>query len=295
MGVEGLSFAIREALSSIRRNSLMSVVAISTVAISLFILASVLLLSVNLDHMAGMWESQVHLRVYLVQNVDARAIKEIQQKIEAIEGVTKTTFVSKEEALERLKKQFGEQKDLLAGIEGTNPLPNSFEIGVNPPQKIKEVASLIEKIKGVEKVQYRQEIVDKLFKLTAGVRLFGLALLFTMGAATVFIISNTIRVAVFSRRREIAIMKLVGATDALIRGPFVIEGMVLGLAGSVISSTITWLVYSWVFHATTSSLPFLPLMSPRSLLWQVVLGLVFAGSLIGATGSGLSLRRYLRV
>jgi cell division transport system permease protein len=295
MGLEGFAFALHEAFASIRRNSLMSLIALSTVAVCLFLLASVLLLSINLGYLAGMWESQVHLRVYINGSVDAKGVKDLESRIGQVDGVANVTFVTKEQALERLRQQFGQQKDLLTGIEGANPLPNSFEVRVNPPQRSKDVATVVEKLKGVDKVQFRQEIVEKLFSATAAVRVFGLALVVTVGAGTVFIISNTIRIAVFSRRREIGIMKLVGATDALIRGPFVIEGLVLGLAGSMLSSALVWALYGWVFNVTTINLPFLPLVAPDPLVLQIGAGLTGAGTFIGAAGSAISIRRYLRV
>ena len=273
----------------------MSLIALSTVAVCLFLLASVLLLSINLGYLAGMWESQVHLRVYINGSVDAKGVKDLESRIGQVDGVANVTFVTKEQALERLRQQFGQQKDLLTGIEGANPLPNSFEVRVNPPQRSKDVATVVEKLKGVDKVQFRQEIVEKLFSATAAVRVFGLALVVTVGAGTVFIISNTIRIAVFSRRREIGIMKLVGATDALIRGPFVIEGLVLGLAGSMLSSALVWALYGWVFNVTTINLPFLPLVAPDPLVLQIGAGLTGAGTFIGAAGSAISIRRYLRV
>lgn len=295
MGIDGLAFAIRESVQSIRRNGLMSAVAVTTVAVCLFFLASVLLLSVNLSHMAGQWESQVHVRVYLDDKVEQKTVKDIQAKIEAIDGVTKVTYVSKDEALARLREQFGQQKDLLAGIEGSNPLPNSFEVRVNPPQRIPEVGSIIEKIAGIEKIQFRQEIVDRLFKATAAVRVFGLALVLLMATGAVFIISNTIRITVFSRRREIGIMKLVGATDALIRGPFMIEGLLLGLLGAALSSFAISNMYRWLFEQCIESLPFLPLVAPEPLLLNTSASLVLVGALLGSAGSVLSIRRYLRV
>jgi len=295
MGLEGFSFALHEALLSIRRNTLMSLVATSTVAVCLFFLAGVSLLSVNMDHMAGTFESHVHLRVYVVQGTDQKVIKELEAKIDEVEFVDKVTYVSKEAALERMRKQFGDQKDLLAGIESTNPLPDSFEVRVDPPQKIKDVALVVEKIKGVEKVQFRQEIVDKLFSLTAAVRGFGIALVIVMGSGALFIMSNTIRITVFSRRREVGIMKLVGATDSLIRGPFLIEGLILGFVGSVVAAVAIFALYTWLFGVVTSNLPFLPLLTPQPLLVEVAMALLAAGAFIGGAGSTVSLRRYLRV
>ncbi len=295
MGLEGLSFALHEGLLSIRRNTLMSLVAASTVAVCLFFLAGVSLLSVNMEHMAGTFESQVHLRVYVAQGTDQKTVKELETKIGAVDGVGSVTFVSKEAALERMRKQFGEQKDLLAGLEGTNPLPDSFEVRVEPPQKINDVALVVEKLKGVEKVQFRQDIVEKLFSLTSAVRGFGIAIVVVMAGGALFIMSNTIRITVFSRRREVGIMKLVGATDSLIRGPFMVEGLVLGFTGSIVAAASIFALYTWLFETVTSSLPFLPLVTPQPLLIQVSGALLGAGAFIGGLGSAVSLRRYLRV
>ncbi len=295
MGIHGLGFAIREAFSSIRRNGLMSAVAVTTVAVCLFFLAGVILLSVNLSHMAGMWEEQVHVRVYLEEEIEPDVILHLRARILEIEGVEDAQFVSRDEALERLKQQFGQQKDLLAGIEGSNPLPNSFEVRVVPPQRIPEVGAEMQMLEGVESVQFRQDILDTLFQATAAVRVFGLVLVLVMGLGAVFIISNTIRITVFSRRREIGIMKLVGATDALIRGPFMIEGLILGLLGSALAAYGVSHIYRWVFEQCVQSLPFLPLVSPEPLLYDTALSLAVAGALLGASGSVLSIRRYLKV
>jgi len=295
MGLEGLSFALHEGLVSIRRNTLMSLVAASTVAVCLFFLAGVSLLSVNMEHMAGTFESQVHLRVYVAQGTDQKTVKELETKIGQVDGVGSVAFVCKEAALERMRKQFGEQKDLLAGLEGTNPLPDSFEVRVEPPQKINDVALVVEKLKGVEKVQFRQDIVEKLFSLTSAVRGFGIAIVVVMAGGALFIMSNTIRITVFSRRREVGIMKLVGATDSLIRGPFMVEGLVLGFSGSIVAAASIFALYTWLFEAVTSSLPFLPLVTPQPLLIQVSGAVLGAGAFIGGLGSAVSLRRYLRV
>jgi len=293
MGIDGLAFAVREAFSSIKRNSLMSLIAVSTVAVCLFSVASIFLLAVNLSGATGLWENQVQLRVFLAGNLDAKGIKDIQERIQSTESVSKVVYVSREEGLERLRQQFGQQKDLLAGIESSNPLPNSFEVKVVPPQKTREVALLLEKIKGIDKVQYAQEVVETLFRATAAVKALGAALLVAMGVGAVFIISNTIRIAVFSRRREIGIMKLVGATDSLIRGPFLIEGFVLGVIGSLLSAAATIALYGYVF--ATVQFPFLPLVSPQPVLIHVSLALLITGGLLGGTGSILSIRKYLRV
>jgi cell division transport system permease protein len=295
MGIDGLTFAVSESFASIKRNGLMSLIAASTVAICLFLLSTILLLALNLSNMASSWEEQVQLKVFIAQAVDAKGIKDLQAAIEKLDGVTKVTFVSKEEGLERLRQQFGQQKDLLAGVEKDNPLPNAFDVKVIPAQKLKEVAAQTEKLKGVDKVQMRQDIVERLFSVTSAVRLFGALFVLLMSAASIFIISNTIRIAVFSRRREIGIMKLVGATDALIRGPFVIEGLFLGLIGSGLSAVLVSAFYSWIYSTASLSLSFLPLVNPDPLLAQLLLGLMIMGAVLGSVGSGLSIRKYLRV
>ncbi|MCL4425759.1 MAG: permease-like cell division protein FtsX [Firmicutes bacterium] len=295
MGLRAWEYAIRESAVSIRRNGLMSLAAVSTIGLALLILATFLTLAANLQHMAGYLEAQVEIRAFLRADAAVKVRDETQQAISALPGVTKVTFVSREEALKRLRQQFGEQQGVLDAVEEMNPLPDGFEIKVDQPESVEKVAAAVEKLPGIEKVKYQQGLVQRLFRLTQAVRTLGIALAAALAAATLFIISNTIRLTVFARRREVAIMKLVGATDAFIRRPFFLEGLALGVVGAVVAALAIWLSYSWLVTGISLSLPFIPLVSRQPFLANLSLVLVVLGAIIGAGGTLFSLKRYLKV
>ncbi|MBP2646292.1 MAG: hypothetical protein H6Q75_1732 [Firmicutes bacterium] len=177
----------------------------------------------------------------------------------------------------------------------TNPLPNSFEVKVDMPEKVKLVASALSKMKGVENAKFGQEVIEKLFSLTRMIRLFGLVLIIFLALAALFIISNTIRITVFARRKEIGIMKYVGATNWFIRWPFLIEGMILGFGGALISVILIVKIYGLLIQQVTESLTFLPLIPQYPFLTRISMFLLVTGTAIGALGSTISLRRFMKV
>lgn len=295
MGLRSWQYAVRESVVSIRRNGLMSLAAVSTIALALLILSIFLTLAANLQHMAGYLESQVEIRAFLKGDTTVKVRDEARQAIAALPGVTSVTFVSRDEALKRLRQQFGEQQSVLDAVEEMNPLPDGFEIKVDKPENVDGVAAAVGKIPGIEKVKYQQGLVQRLFRLTQAIRTLGILLATALALATLFIISNTIRLTVFARRREVAIMKLVGATDAFIRRPFFLEGLVLGLGGALVAALAIWVGYSWLAKSISASLPFVPLVPRQPFLANLSLTLLVLGAIIGAGGTILSLRRYLKV
>ena len=238
MKVRTIEYYIREVFISLRRNNWMSVASIGTVAVSLFIFGMFLMMVMNMNKLAENMESQVQINVYLLDKVDREQARDIEKDLKEIEGVESVGFVTKDEAMERFKDRLGDQKTLLDALDETNPLPDSFEVTVTNPDLVKTAAEKMEKLDGVECAKYGQDVMEHLFEITRLLRIFGFTLMLVLAFATLFIISNTIRLTVFARRKEIAIMKYVGATDWFIRWPFVMEGMVLGLFGSIIA--IPW-------------------------------------------------------
>jgi cell division transport system permease protein len=273
----------------------MSLASAGTVTISLLVLAVILLTAVNLEYMLSTVESQVELKAYLADEVAEKSLSELTAKIKETAGVAEATFVTKEEALDRLREQFREQPEVIELVEQNNPLRDSFEIKVVPPEMVREVAEVVAAYPGVAEMKYKQELVDSLFKVTRALRMAGLILVGLMAVATVFIISNTIRLTVFARRREVAIMKLVGATDGFIRGPFTVEGVLLGLIGALAAMVFVWIGYGWVVSKITSFLPLWPIAPRQPLLTNLTGGLLALGAFLGALGSAISLRRFLKV
>ena len=280
----------REAFTSLIRNRWMSVASIGAVASVLIIFGSFLLISVNFNYILKDVESQVEITAYLLDTADQATITLINRQIIGFEGVREVKFISKEEALEEFKQQVG--PELLEGIP--NPLPNSFRIKVHSPEVVVEVAQRIEKLQGVEQVEYGKGIVERLIKIVYWIRLIGIIVMAVFAAISVFIISNTIRLTVFARRREINIMKYIGATDWYVRWPFLLEGMFLGLVGSSIAVGILAVAYKYLCRAVQINLPMISLV-PMEEFNIYALGFLLIGMIIGALGSSFSIKRFLRV
>lgn len=295
MSLRTKEYFIREAFISIRRNGLMSVAAISTVAISLLVLGLFLVLVFNINNMASMLESQVQITVYVKDEVSNDKMTELKGQLAKLTGVTKVDFTSKEQAMKDFRKRLGDQKDLLDSLGEVNPLPNSFAVHVDKPENLKPIAEKIKKLENIESMRFGQEIIEQLFKVTYFIRVGGLVLIVFLTFATLFIVSNTIRLTVFARRKEVSLMKYVGATDWFIRWPFLLEGMILGLVGSGLACVLIGVVYSVIVEQIHSTLAFMPILPKQPLLGNVSLLIVFLGMTIGAIGSFISLKKFLKV
>lgn len=287
-------YVFREALASVRINGFMSFASVGTVTISMAVLAIFLLMAINLDHLALTIEDQVEITVFLNPKAEGESVKNLQTVISGTPGVASARFISKDEAINELKKKFGDRQDLLEGI-GSEAIRPSFQIRLADPSQVTTVARQIAGQPGVEKVDFMEETVKKIFRFTRALRLLGLTLAIVLAGATVFIISNTIRLTVFARRREIGIMKLVGATDSFIRRPFMVEGMLLGLLGSLLSALVVWTSYSWAVKTVVEIIPFFSLVPATPLMTDLTWLLLALGAVLGAAGSALALHRFLRV
>lgn len=294
MKLQTIEYIIREVFFSIRRNSLMAFASIGTVAVSLFVFGMFLILVINMNRMADSIESEVEISVYLDDGVTEDEAKKIGEEILAMQGIESAKFIGKDEALTRFRERLGDQRFLLDALGDENPLPDSFEVRVIRPDMVRTAAEAIGEMRGVESAKYGQDVVEHLFDMTRLVRLFGLALMLVLAMATLFIIANTIRLTVFARRREIAIMKYVGATDWFIRWPFLIEGIVLGLFGSIVASVVLRGTYRIIAAKVYDTLAFFPLVPETPFLHYVSFALLICGMAIGALGSNISMKRFLK-
>ncbi len=288
-------YFVKETYKSIRRNGFMSFASISTVAVSLLVLGMFLMIFLNTNNLAQYLESQVQVSVYMQDSATEKELASVKEKLAKMPGVVKVTQVSKTQALERFKKRLGDQEQLLHSLGKENPFPNSFEIQVDNPERIKVLTPQIGQLPKVETAKFGQEVVEHLFQLTKILRFGGILLVVFLAMATLFIISNTIRLTVFARRKEVIIMKYVGATDWFIRWPFLLEGMTLGFFGAVLASVLINSIYSGLLERIHATLAFLPLLPTSPLLIYVDLFLLIAGTGIGALGSYISLRKFLQV
>ncbi|MFF2092644.1 permease-like cell division protein FtsX [Paenibacillus sp. NPDC058174] len=296
---------IREGLKSILRNGWMSFASMSSMFISLFLLGVFLIVALNINSLAADFESQVQIRVYLQTDIDQEKKNELQNKIGRMTEVSKVTFVSKEEGLELLRENLGQDgDDLLDGYDKeSNPLPDSFTVEVFDPQTIEAAAAQINEInksddmKPITKVKYGQGTIETLFKVTNAVRNIGLVIVIGLGVTAMFLISNMIKMTIIARRREIGIMKLVGATNAFIRWPFFIEGAIIGVVSSVITTAAVLFSYSELVRLTKvdMGLMLLKLVPVEECGLQVGVLLIGLGTLLGVWGSTISVRKYLKV
>ena len=288
-------YFIKETYKSIRRNGFMSFASISTVAVSLLVVGMFLIIFLNTNNLAQYLENQVQISVYMQDSATDKELASVKDKLTKMPGVVKVTQVNKQQALERFKKRLGDQEQLLNSLGKENPFPNSFEVQVDNPDRIKVLTPQIGQLPKVETAKFGQEVVEHLFQLTKILRLGGIVLVVFLAMATLFIISNTIRLTVFARRKEVIIMKYVGATDWFIRWPFLLEGMTLGFFGAVVAFVLINSIYASLLDRIHATLAFLPLLPTSPLLLYVDLFLLAAGTGIGALGSYISLRKFLRV
>lgn len=288
-------YFIAEVFRSLRRNNWMTFASIGTVTVSLFVLGVFLILVLNMNRLAGMLESQVQISVYLEDHLTDREKRQIEYDITSLQGIDTVKYVDRDEAKTRLQERLGDQKYLLDALSDDNPLPDAFEVTVTTPAVVESAASAISAMSGVEEAKYGQDVIEHLFDITRLMRIFGLVLMLLLGAATLFIIANTIRLTVFARRKEIAIMKYVGATDWFIRWPFLLEGIVLGCFGGIIAAVALRSFYAAMAAQIYSTLAFFPLLPQYPFMNYVTLAILGSGIVVGAIGSLISLKRFLRV
>lgn len=284
---------VKEGFKSIGRNGWMSFAAVSAVSITLLLVGSLIGIVSNINNFATDIENDVSVRVY----VDLAATEEIQDdladQLVALDQVENVVFSSREDELENVKGSYGDTFDLFEGDR--NPLHDVFIVDTTSPEVTSEVADQIEGMDYVSDVNYGGADADKLFEMTSTIRNVGGIIIGALLFTAVFLISNTIRITIFSRSTEIEIMKLVGATNWFIRWPFLIEGALIGFVGAVIPSVVLWFLYDTIFGTVSGFLSgtTFALLSPDPFMYQLLLGLMAIGVTIGAVGSAFSMRRFL--
>jgi cell division transport system permease protein len=294
MRIKNIQYYFREAIQSIIRNSWISVASVGVVAVSLLILGSSLLVVINANNIAANLESSVEISLFLKEQLTPDQVQNLEAEIAGMPEVTQVVFVSKQQALEEMRANFGEKQDILAGLEEKNPLPDALRIRTAAVEQVAPLAAELETFDQVDQVRYGQGVVEKLLALSKWVRTAGLITMVLLGIAAVFLIATTIRLSVYSRRKEIGIMKILGATNWFVQFPFVLEGMILGLIGSMLAVTAVYLGYISLIDNIQLSLPFMQLVTDRDLIKPLMQGLLLMGLAIGAAGSMISMRKFLK-
>jgi cell division transport system permease protein len=289
-------YLLREAWANISTNRTTTVVAIFTTAFTLACVGIFLLLYVNLRTAAGWLQDDVKIMVYLDERIPASTVSDIEQQLRTDRAVAALHFISKEQALGEFRAQFPSDSHLLEGL-GQNPLPASFVVTLTPafqsPDAVRRWAERISVVGGVAKVDYNQDWIDALSTLIRSIELVAIGIGLILSAAAVTIIANTIRLTLFARRDEIAILRLIGATKAFIRIPYLLEGAVLGGLGSACSLLMLKALYELFRHEmrTTGRLRGLEQLTMFFPLSICAL-LIAIGIILGCAGSFVSLRRF---
>ncbi|MCL5982183.1 MAG: permease-like cell division protein FtsX [Firmicutes bacterium] len=287
-------YCLPEAFRSIVRNSWMSFASVGAVAVTLFILGSFMLLNVNVEYLTNQIKDQVEIIAYVDEVLSGAEVDRLRVSLIQMDRVEEVRFVSRQEALQRLKEDLGEE--MVAGFEadGRNPLRDSFEIRAIIPEDIPQVATELEAMPGIARIDYGTAVVEKLFRFAGAVRWVGLFFMGGLALTALFLIANTIKLTVAARSTEIMIMKYVGATEWFVRWPFLIEGLALGSFGALLPTLALIYLYGQTVAVAQVHLNFLPLVPPQEIVWHLARILLLLGTAIGGAGSLLSMRRFLK-
>lgn len=288
----------RESFKSLGRNGWMTFASISAVTVTLLLVGVFAIIMMNLNKVADDLENDVEIRVLIEIFNDEAEMKAAEEKliaqIENLPDVSEVVYSAKEDELNDLIQDFGDELSL---FEQNNPLHNVLYVKAADPQATAKVAKEIDKLDYTYEVLYGEGKVEKLFSFLNISRNIGLVLILGLLFTAMFLISNTIRITIIARKDEIEIMKLVGATNSFVRIPFVLEGMWIGLLGSVIPIVVVTTVYYNLYHTLAPRLKgnMLELLNVTPLLYQVNALLVLIGLLIGIWGSFMSVRKFLKI
>ena len=288
-----LEFFIIEAFRSFRRSALMSFVAIGTIAVTLVIFGMFILLVINLGNIIGNVSNRMDVAAYVDKDISLESAGELQIKLTNLPGVVKVDFISRTEAWRKFKQDFGGKLEL-DEVMTTNPLPHTYTIKVKTPEYIPIVAKRLSEIDEISEVRYSGQLIDQIKTLMDAVRLGGTVLVVLISFATLLIVVNTIRLTVLARETEISIMKLVGATNSFVKWPFIIEGVMIGILGGLLSFLALKFSYDAIFLRISTALPFLPLVSDQRMLTMVYLVMVFGGTALGMIGAYVSVSKVLK-
>jgi len=293
-----LKYSFSEAKKNVIRNGLMSVASLFTISCCLFILGVFLILSINVNSMTEQIKDQCEIQIYIDPNASPERVAQIGEEARSVPNVKEATHVTKEEAFEYVKNDvFKGKEDLLAGIEDSSFLPDAYKIVLNDIGQTAATVSALEKITDVYKVENRQDVVNGVLSLSNTVKRFSIVIMLVLLIIAIVIISNTVKLTVFNRRREINIMKYIGATDRFIRIPFVLEGLIIGFLGAVLAFLVVFWGYFALVNYMENSLNFGIFKLVRAGQVAPMISVIFVvfGSLIGVVGSTISMRKHLHV
>ncbi len=292
-------YLIGEGLGNVFKNKKSTGASLMIMCATMIIFGIFLILGENINHFVEEVESVQGIQVFINNDATQEQIDELGDKIRGIDGVSTIEYVTKEQALEQMKERFGDQQDLLAGYEENNIFPASYVVTMTDLSKSKEVQDQILTFENVKKITSKDDTVSTLINLANGIKIVTGVILLLLVIISIFIIANTIKLTVHARRREISIMKYVGATNGFIRWPFIVEGMIIGIFASIISIVIVGLAYSLIAQSLVNSefmqVINMSLVTFSDMFNSIIFVYMLLGIGIGAMGSVISMRKYLKV
>ena len=292
-----LQYGFRDTLRSLWRHKGMVLVSVLTVATMLVALGSATLLAANSNYMAGNLEDELEVIVYLNTDVTRDEALALEPAMKAITGFESLEFVPKEAALEEMSTRFDET-NLAEALGGTNPLPDAYKIKLEQPEQIADAVAYLENTEvfpQIEMVRYGQDVVENMIALTGTLEIACIALIIGMLLIALFMVNSTIRLTVATRGEEINIMKYVGATNFYVRIPFFLEGLVIGIVGALLADVVLYFGYDAILEYIEANISFITMLNDPQLMMLMMLVLLVGGTLLGAIGSNIAIKKYLKV
>lgn len=296
MRIRGLRYSFTEAFKNIFSNGWMTLASIFTVIASLLVLGVFLTLTININHMVGNLQDSYEVVVFIDEKVNDEGVQSIGDEIKKISNISSVKLTTSEERLENLKKKLGNDASKLDRYKEDNPLRDMYRITLKDLSLSKNTVEKLESLDGVAKIQRNEEAVNKLVIIAKYIQNFSLWIILALALVSIFIISNTIKLTVYTRRKEINIMKFVGATDWFIRWPFIIEGIFIGILGAGVSIGLVLGGYVLLNNVLASlEVAFITLLPLKKLVWLIVGTSLGLGAILGGIGSLISVRKHLKV
>lgn len=304
--MSSLLYFFRESLTGFKRNLSTALGSIITIFLSLLIIGIFCICGVIINNVVTSVENQVSITAYVADDAFEQDIHAVEQYIQELPGVESVDFTTKDQALENFTNSMTSNPDIVAQLDGENPLPASIDVNLSEAQSVSDIVNRILENETFVKIcdnpddpsdslQYGQKTVDKLFSLTNAIRYIGIGLIVVLVLIAFIFINNTIRLAILARRKEIAIMRLVGASNGFIRGPFLAEGALHAIIGALLAIGVIELIRLFALPRITAALPWLPINVDPVTFVLIYVTLLCAGLVIGLLGSVFAMRRYLKV
>ena len=286
-----LGYLIGEGFSNVFKNKKSTGASLVIMCATMIIFGIFLILGENINHFVQEVESAQGIQVFINNDATDEQVQAVGEKIRAVQGVSTTVFKSKEEALDQMKEKFGDKKDLLAGYEENNIFPASYVVTLTDLNLSKQVQEEILKIENVKKITSKDETVSTLIDLANGVKIVTGVILVLLVVISIFIIANTIKLTVHARRKEISIMKYVGATNNFIRWPFIVEGMIIGIVASTISIVLVGMAYNYIAQSLVNS-DFMKVINMSLVGFSEMLSSIIVVYMLLGIGIGAVRKRY---